>query len=313
MSGNERIEWPDGKSFAFSIFDDTDNATLENVRPVYDFLRDIGLRTTKSVWAMSGDSVPARGGGATGDDPAYRDWTLQVQAAGFEIASHGATPTTSDREMVRRSLDRFRDIYGHDPATFANHVGQLESIYWGEDRIGGVPKLAYNAMTRFKRRRVFRGHHEGDPLFWGDLCKERIRYVRNFTYSEIDTLAACPVMPYYDPKRPYVNAWFASSEGTDVDQFTALLEEAGQDRLEANGGVCIMYTHLASGFSRDGEIEPRFRRLMERLAARNGWFVPVATLLDHMVEQRGLTVLTARQRQALEFRWLRSKIRVGHS
>ena len=312
MGENARIEWPYGKAFAFSIFDDTDNATLENVRPAYDLLRDLGMRTTKSVWAVTGDGVP-RIGGATCDDPAYRAWTLELQAAGYEIGSHGATSMTSPRDVIERSLDRFREIYGHDPSTLANHSDCHESIYWGEDRVGGLSRLAYNAMTGFRRRGVFRGHREGDPLFWGDLCRERVRYVRSFTYADIDTLAACPVMPYHDPERPYVNAWFASSEGASVEAFNACLTESAQERLEADGGACIMYTHFASGFWRDGQLDGRFRGLMERLAGRNGWFVPVTTLLDHLAERRGITELTARQRSALERRWLRSKIRVGYS
>ena len=52
---------------------------------------------------------------------------------------------------------------------------------------------------------------------------------------------------------------------------------------------------------------------MERLASGNGWFVPVSTLLDYLVERRGLVELTAGQRGALERRWLRSKARVGHT
>ncbi len=312
MSANRRVTWPDGKSFAFTVFDDTDLATVENVKPVYDLLADLDMRTTKSVWAMSGEGIP-RIGGATCDDPAYRDWTLQLQAAGFEIGSHGATPTTTSREMVIQSIDRFREIYGQDPSALANHSGCHESIYWGEDRVGGASRFAYNLMTGFRRRGMFRGHREGDPLFWGDVCQARVRYVRNFTYADIDTLAACPVMPYRDPERPYVGAWFASSEGADVEAFTQCVSEESQDRLEEAGGACIMYTHFASGFWRDGVLDARFRSLMERLAGRNGWFVPVTTLLNFLVEERGLTVLTTRQRQALERGWLRSKVRVGYS
>lgn len=307
-----RIEWPEGRAFAFTVFDDTDNATVENVGPVYDLLGDLGMRTTKSVWAMAGDGVPHIGG-ATCDVPAYRDWTLGLQAAGFEIGSHGATPSTSQREVVARSLARFRDIFGHDPDALANHSGCRESIYWGEDRVGGTSRLAYNLMTGFRRRGVFRGHREGDPLFWGDLCRQRVRYVRNFTYTDVNTLAACPVMPYYDPDRPYVQAWFASSEGANVAAFNSCLSEPEQDRLEAEAGACIMYTHFASGFWSQGELNRRFRELMARLASKNGWFVPVTTLLDYVVEKRGLSVLAPAQRGMLERRWLRSKLRVGHS
>ena len=47
-----KIEWPNGHDFAFTVFDDTDNATLHNVRPVYKFLLDLGLIMTKSVWPI---------------------------------------------------------------------------------------------------------------------------------------------------------------------------------------------------------------------------------------------------------------------
>ena len=42
------VEWPEGRSLAFTVFDDTDHATLENVSPVYAFLRESGFRTKKS-------------------------------------------------------------------------------------------------------------------------------------------------------------------------------------------------------------------------------------------------------------------------
>ncbi len=44
------INWPDKKNFAFTIVDDTDNGTVENTKPVYDFLYEQGIITTKTVW-----------------------------------------------------------------------------------------------------------------------------------------------------------------------------------------------------------------------------------------------------------------------
>jgi hypothetical protein len=306
------VTWPDGKSFAFTVFDDTDHATLENVRPVYELLAGLGMRTTKSVWAL-GSSGTAPIGGETADDPEYRAWTLELQAAGFEIASHGARDETSTRAQVVEAMDRFREVYGHDPASLANHADCAESIYWGADRLTGATRLAYNLVTGFRRRGIFRGHVEGDPLFWGDVCRERVRYVRNFTYRDVNTLAQCPVMPYRDPDRPYVNAWFAGSEGANLDAFNTCLAEEEQDRLEAEGGACIMYTHFASGFVHDGGLDPRFTELVTRLAGKNGWFVPVSTLLDHLAAARGVRSITPSQRRRLERRWLRSKVRAGHS
>ena len=312
MEAAVRQRWPDGRAFAFTIFDDTDRAEVESVGPVYALLRDLGLRTTKSVWAIRGDGTP-RIGGATCEDRDYLAWTLELQAAGFEIASHGAAPATSARATVRRALDRFRELFGGDPVTLANHSGGLESIYWGDARVSGSTRVAYNLMTRFRNRDRFRGHVDGDSLFWGDLCRERVTYVRNFTFNDVNTLNACPEMPYRDPERPYVRAWFASSEGANVASFNERLSEAQQDRLEAEGGACIMYTHFASGFWDGSSVDRRFRELMIRLASRGGWFVPVGELLAHLEGDRGPREIEPGARAAMERRWLFSKLRVGHT
>ncbi len=120
-------------------------------------------------------------------------------------------------------------------------------------------------------------------------------------------------MPYHDPERPYVNARFASSEGADVVAFNRCLSEANQDRLEAEGGACIMYTHFASGFWSDGGLDPRFAELMTRLAAKNGWFVPVSDppRLSRRTSWRDGP--HGRAATGLEWRWLLSKVRVGYS
>ena len=131
VEGIERmapVAWPDGRDFAFTIFDDTDNATVGNVAPVYELLADLGLHTTKSVWALRGSGAAVIGG-QTCEDEDYRAWTLELQAAGFEIASHGAASETSARDRVIEAMDRFRDIYGHDPCSLANHADCAESIY----------------------------------------------------------------------------------------------------------------------------------------------------------------------------------------
>jgi hypothetical protein len=36
--------WPGGKDFAFTIFDDADSQTLENGRPTYGLLAELGFR-----------------------------------------------------------------------------------------------------------------------------------------------------------------------------------------------------------------------------------------------------------------------------
>jgi hypothetical protein len=148
-------------------------------------------------------------------------------------------------------------------------------------------------------------------MYWSDLCRERVRYVRNFVFRELNTLGTCPYMPYRDPDRPDVNLWYASTDAHNSETFVRMLSEENQDRLEAEGGACIMYTHFAYQFFENGQLNQEFRKRMERLAKKNGWFVPIGTLLDYIGEQQGIHTITASERKALERRWLVHKTRYG--
>ena len=310
MNARTPIKWPGGKGFAFTVFDDTDYSTLENVQPVYSFLRDQGFRTTKSVWPVKGSSVPLIGG-ETCENADYLKWARTLQMGDFEIALHNVTYHSSVRETTIRGIETFREMFGHYPYSFANHAGCSESIYWGPGRLGGVNRILYNVLTLGRRRGVFQGHEPDSPFFWGDVSRDKIKYVRNFGSGDINTLKACPPMPYHDPKRPYVNYWFASSEGPEVDSFAHMIRESNQDRLEREGGACIMYTHFANGFFSHGSLNGDFRRLIVRLSRKNGWFVPVVTLLDYILNQRGPHRLAPMERVLLETKWLIHKINTG--
>jgi hypothetical protein len=304
------VRWPDDRSFAFSVFDDTDRSTLENAPRVYDLLGDLGFLTTKSVWPLPA-TAEAVEGGATCEDAAYTAWVQALQREGFEIALHNVAPQTSTREQTIRGIERFRELFGAAPSAHANHTGCREAIYWGDRRLSGWNQALYNVLNRYNTRGISEGHLQSSPLFWGDICRRDVRYVRNFIHGNVNTLDFCPQMPYHDPKRPYVRYWFASTEGPNVEVFVRALSERNQDRLEAEGGACIMYTHLGRGFVRDGQIDARFERLMRRLSAKNGWFVPVTTLLDFLLEANGPHVITDGERSVLERRWLAHKVRVG--
>jgi hypothetical protein len=310
MNSPRPLEWPAGKAFAFTVFDDTDFATVENASPVYELLADLGFRTTKSVWPLCGSGRPVVGG-ATCEDPAYLAWVEGLKHRGFEIALHNVTFHTSPREQTIRGIERFLELFGRYPSVHTNHVGCLEDLYWGNHRVSGVNEAVYNVLNRFKTRGVYQGHVESSPLFWGDVCRNRVKYVRNFVHSDINTLGFCPEMPYHDPRRPYVNYWFASTEGPNVSAFRDAISERKIDRLEAEGGACIMYTHFGADFAPEGRLDSRFVRLMRRLSSKNGWFVPVTTLLDHLLELRGHHEITDPERARLERRWLLHKIRVG--
>jgi hypothetical protein len=286
------------------VFDDTDRGTLANLPYVYDFLRELGFRTTKSVWPIAGDEPPAIVGGSTCAEPAYADFVRRLQASGFEVGFHCATFHSSRRVDTFRALERFTELFGHAPRSMATHTTCKEGLYWGAERLSGTRRLLYRVLTGRLHGREFTGHVPGSDYFWGDLCRERIEYVRNFVFSDINTLKVCPFMPYHDPARPYVNQWYASTNGANVHRFNDALREEAQEQLLEEGGACVMYTHFGKGFYVDGRMNPRFVRLMERLAGQAGWFPPVSELLDHLRAQRGEHLLTDVERVHLERRWL---------
>ncbi len=309
----DRINWPNGKRFAFTVFDDTDLTTLQTGPALYGFLYDLGIVTTKSVWPIKGKGVPFFEG-ATCADSRYLEWVNTLKSQGFEIALHNATFHSSPREDVLRGLEEFKYMFGQYPNVHTNHTHCADAIYWGPERVTGANRLVYNLLTRFNHHGEYLGSAEGSKYFWADRCSEHIKYVRNFVYSDINTLRECPTMPYHDADRPYVNYWFASSEGATCRSFCKTLSEKNQDKLEEQGGACIMYTHFgSSGFHQNEHLEPTFVRLMIRLSQKDGWFVPVSTLLDHIQSQRGPHVITGCERNRLERKWLMQKSLRGTS
>jgi hypothetical protein len=310
-SNRPTVTWPDGKRFAFTVFDDPDAQTVEMGQLVYGLLSDLGFRTTRAVWPQAPVRTP-NSGGATCGDRGYRDHTLALQTQGFEVGYHHTTCHSSTRGEIIQGLETFRACFGHDPFSMANHYN-AEAIYWGGARLSPPLRTVYTLATLGRTRGAHFGEVEHQPYFWGDLCRDRVHYCRNFVYADVNTLAACPWMPYHDPMRPFVRAWYASSEGSNVVRFLAMLSEANQDRLEAEGGACIMYAHFGHGFVEGGRLNTRFTQLMKRLAGKNGWFVPVSTLLDYLRRQCGITTLATRERRSLERRWLGQKLLRGTS
>jgi hypothetical protein len=305
------VTWPEGKSFAFTIFDDPDAQTYDDGRVVYSFLNDLGFRTTRGVWPGPAVRTP-NSGGETCENPRYLDHTLELQDIGFEVGYHNTTKHSSTRDETIRGLEAFRSYFGHDPRAMANHYN-TEAIYWGRARVTPPLRTLYSVATLGRKNGVHFGEVEGHSTFWGDLCRDRVHYCRNFVFTNVNTLAACPWMPYYDPLRPYVNAWYASSDGWNCAELTRTLSEANQDRLEEQGGACIIYTHFGLGFMEHGRMDSTFVRLMKRLSRKNGWFVPVSRLLDFLCQQRSDTTITSEQRRSLERRWLWEKLFRGTS
>ena len=299
--------YPDGKRFAFTIVDDTDVATVANVGPVYELLKSLGMRTTKTVWPFrwhgKGSNFVSS---QTLEDPAYVEFVKQLAADGFEIASHGATMESSDRATTEAALARHQELFGVIPRLYVNHSFNRENVYWGTDRIDDpILKRLYGRVNG-RPSGFYQGTVTGSSWWWGDLCQTHHEYVRNLTFSSLNVLKANPSMPYTDSSRPFVRSWFSSADADNCQEFIDLVTPDRVDQLEAEGGVCIISTHLGKRYVTDGRVHPDVERALRDIARRSGWFVPVSPLLDWLrTQQRAATAgtLPASEWRGMQWRW----------
>ena len=305
------VRFPDGKRFAFTIIDDTDVATVENVAPMYRLLERLGLRTTKTVWPLGcPEGSPDFASSETMEDPAYRAFVIDLQRRGFEIASHGATMESSTRERTLRGLEAMRSTFGSYPTVHANHANNRDGLYWGSARVDQPIVRAIYRMI-LGARDLFDGHVEQSPYWWGDAASAHIRYVRNLTFDTLDIASINPTMPYHDPRRPVVRWWFSAADAENCAAFNHLLRPAEQDRLEETGGMAIVATHLGKGFVKDGRVDPTTTSLLEAMSRRRGWFVPVGEMLDWLVDSGHAGRLPAAEWRRMQWHWLAHLLRRG--
>ena len=293
--------WPGNRDFAFTIFDDTDNALLEDVIAVYDVLLQAGIKTTKSVWMF--DSIgKSRIGGISCANEKYCQYVKSLKNNGFEIALHNVSSSHSNRAQVIEGFNLFRKYFDEDPQSFANHADNRENLYWGADRLSGFRKFLYKI---FARNHSFSGHEPGSEWFWGDIAEDRLKYVRNFMFEELNTQKMDPFTPYRDLSKPFVNYWFSSSNAENIDVFKRNVTKEAIDRLEKEGGYTILYTHFCT-FAKNGRPDPYFTEIVDYLKGKNGWYVPVSTLLDYLTVNLSTAgnIIGPAQRRWLELRWL---------
>lgn len=286
--------YPFGKRFAVSLVDDTDRARLAEIEPVYACLLEHGLRTTKTVWPLEA-SARSNGydltDGQTLQSLPYRKFCRQLQAAGFEIAMHTASGGDSRRDETLRAYQLFEEIFGAPPVTNIMHGRNRENLYWGKccTRYRTVAALIDRLVPL-----AFDGHDPHSDYYWGDLCRERTRYVRLFETIRLNTLAFDPATPYHDPRKPDVPWWFSATYAAQT-RLLQLLTAPRLDRLAAERGASILHLYLRRFAVARGDgsftVHPGFLQCARLLASyRDGWYVPVATLLDRLRAVRSLAI-----------------------
>lgn len=304
--------FPGGKKFAFTFLDDTDNATIEKVKIIYDFLHSESIIGTKSVWFY-----PPKDNFHDTQYLQQKDYCALIKDLknkGFEICLHSVGSGKFTRQEIISAFEAFKNIFGSYPRVHANHSNNPDNIYWNPEFRFSKPLSwmykMYNTVRR-KERNKFQGQDVNSACFWGDFCKENIDYIRNYTFNGINTYKYDFRMPWRRKLTDrFSNHWFSSSDGHTVMEFNELLSPENLDKLERENGICIVYTHFAEGFLENGRLNEVFKQRIKDLGSRNGWFVPVSELLDFIIENKANDdYINQRYLLRLNYLWLKDRLR----
>lgn len=304
-----RLIYPGGKRCAFSVFDDTDVATLASIRPIYDCLADLGILTTKSVWSVDFQGHSDYEGSDTLENPDYAAYMVELKRRGFEIAYHGAGMESMQRQEIERGFAKFQQVLGEMPKINAAHGRNRDNLYWGSERFSFWATKKLYALMSGDDHGYFQGHLPESPYFWGDLAKQHLSFVRSFTFTGLNLLKTNIPLVYHNKRTPWVNSWFISCDAENVEEFNLLLATKNQESLEQGGGLCILSTHFGKGFVANDQVHPTTKRLLEELSRRNCWFAPVSEILEFYVGQFGIQKVSQRQLLSLELKWFFDSVR----
>ena len=292
-----RLVWPPYPYKAgFCVTDDTDAATFEQVKAVYDFLMSKGFRTTKTVWPFTPIDkcgIPPLPNstlrGVTLEDKRYLDYCKVLHDRGFEICLHGASAGNNTRQRTRDAFDFLaRNLPGSD--TFICHAKNADNIYW-EHKIVSLPLLG--RLLKLYSKHTCSGEIESSPYFWGDLCREKVNQIRLFRTRCTNTLQRNPSMPYFDRRKPYVNGWFSATKRRLAD----CADPRVLDRLKRDYGLTVLYQYLHRYARPDTwELDPRFQQSISNITADPEILVDTAScLMKRLRLIQGLFVVYGRR------------------
>ena len=297
------LDYPSGAEFAFTILDDTDDTTVINGRPVYDFLSKLGLRTTKTVWAF--DTSPENRGpyfaGETLDSPEYLTWVKELSSDGFEIAFHNATMGSSIRKDTISALDLIEKELDIAIRLHCNHGQNKENLYWGIERYSSfLLKGLFSFISKLRSYPCFEGNQPDSPYYWADIAADRLSYIRAFTFRQLNGMAISPGRPYQNPAEQLSPLFFNTADAPNINAFNKLVNPDSIDKLRKQRGWTIISTHLGKGFYSKNKIDSDFKNTMEYLASLPGYFAPVSELLDFLKINVGSNKLSCIEQFCME-------------
>lgn len=300
----DKITYPNGAKFAFTILDDTDDTTVENGRPVYELFKEAAMRTTKTVWAFDSKSENREAYlvGDTLQSAEYLEWVHELSRDGFEIAFHNASMGSSRREDTIKALDFIEKEFGRSLRLHCNHGQNRENLYWGADRYSScILNKAMHNLSKNSAFPSFEGHQPESPYYWADIASERLSYMRAFSYRQLNGMQIVPGKPFKDPLKANTPLLFNTAEAPHVHAFNKLVNPGSLEKLCKQGGWAIVTTHIGKGFYANNKLNTEFKQTIKYLSEQPGWFVTASELLDYIRMKKGIDVISPMQRFRMEY------------
>jgi hypothetical protein len=277
-----KVVWlPDFYDAGIAITDDPDNGTFEQFKTMYDVLISLNLPTTRAMWffepiEFSGTpQLPIQFYSPLLSDHECCDYCKKLHEAGFEICLHGASSGNNDRTQMLAAIKFIEKEIGKLSVHIC-HSKNAENLYW-DSKCTHSPIVSF--LLRFYTKNTCFGEVVGSRYFWGDICKEKIKYIRFYRTRQVNTLAFNPSMPYHESYKPYVNYWFSATKG----YLPKLYTQKNLDKLCRENGAGIAYQYMHKYVNSEGSIDAGVLETLERIANdKRIFFRPVSVLLDRL-------------------------------
>ena len=160
---------------------------------------------------------------------------------------------------------------------------------------------------------IYQGEIESSEYFWGDIAYEKVDFIRNLTFDEINLFNITNKVVHKRKRTKFVKNWFISSEAPDCQSFINLFTDANIQKLEDQNGLCIVYTHFGNNFVEDGKLNEEFKTIVDKIASKNGWFVPASDILIYLDKKIGISNLSYYEEFLMCAKWLAWKMLRGTS
>lgn len=276
----------------FCITDDTDAASFDEIKTIYEFLKSLRLVTTKTVWPfkpIEPCGIPPTPvstlRGVTFENKAYLDYCMDLSHNGFEICLHGASAGNNTRDRTLRAIAFMKEYFGYVD-TFICHAKNAENIYWEEKVIPyGILQKVLRPISRY----TCYGEQERSKYFWGDLCYTNIKQIRLFRTRGMDTQKINPSMPYFDVSKPFVKSWFSATKRS----FSDCTSNESLTSLKQGNGLTILYQYLHRYVCLDSmTIDEKFREGAYRLANDDYiWIDTVRNIMQRLRLIQGIFIV----------------------